>query len=314
MIDTVLLEKNLPADVVPYTGRQWLSHGEQLPAHMRKPVQIDDDLWISPLGDLRKPIMAASEPPGENLPVHRMYRAPFAFCRTNPPHGASPESWWDADRRIQIAVQLSRLIRPWTMAYRYACRLSMNADGRVIQPAGIFGQGAQAYTMNVESDALKDEDITPLRALIKAFDRPRLPNRVKNALWMTEHLAWTRLMNIRWPLAVTALEALVHTDDRGRKRGRLLGSTDQFCLRLSKLQSMLRTPLWTEPDLLQIYDLRSSFAHGRGGNVDSLRGEPLRLYSAVEHGLRTILRVAILKPHVAEIFASDVSIRATLGF
>ena len=237
----------------------------------------------------------------------------FAFYRRRAPETAQNGQLWDADRALAVCIQLSRLIRPSSIAYRYACRMDFDHGVRRITPAGIIGDHARGLCANETDDAIKDSDIIALRKLLKANAKARLPNRVKNAMWMHEHLAWTRLMNIRWPLVVTALEALVHTDDRLLTRGRL-GSTDQFVRRLSKLQSLMAVSLWSDDDLLGIYELRSAFAHGVGGKVDALRGDALRLYNAAERGLRAIIIRAIEHPPTADIFASDGTIRTSLAF
>jgi len=276
-------------------------------------VRITTDLWIGPLGELRKPILAASTPPGENWQPSPYFNCRYAVWRTDPPMTPMDGTWWDADGRLHRCMQLLRLVRPTTIAYQFACQVRFDDSGeRIIQPAGVVGQGALAFVSAGNPDGVQEADVGVLRRLINVFDPSLLPNRVKNALWMHEHVAWTRLMNVRWPLVITALEALIHTDDRRRKR--MLGSTDQFCLRLEKLQDLMRERLWSTDELQAIYDLRSSFAHGRGGSVDALKGEPLRLYEVAENGLRRILRRAIAHPAIADVFRTDTSIRTTLYF
>ena len=300
-------------DVVPYTGRQWLSAGEVPPVHYHRPVRIRGDIWIGPLGDLRTDIARAIDSPGENYRVPRPPTMRFALYRRRAPETARNGILRDADRALAVCIQLSRLIRPSSIAYRYACRIEFDHGVRRITPAGIIGHQALGWCANETDDAIKDSDIIALRRLLTAYAKAKLPNRVKNAMWMHEYLAWTRLMNIRWPLVVTALEALVHTEDRSLRRGRL-GSTDQFTRRLSKLQSLMRVSLWTDDDLLGIYEHRSAFAHGVGGKIDALRGDALRLYNAAERGLRAIIARAIEHPPTADIFASDNAIRTTLAF
>jgi len=300
-------------DIVPFVGSHQIPPQGRPPKHAAGPVQIDSDIWIGPLGDLKKSVIEASVPPGENWHVHRTYRCQYALWRTDPPTKPVNGIWWDSDQRLHRCIQQLRLVRPTTLAYQYACRLAFDSSGkRVIRPAGVVGQGALAYLSAGYPDGVQDRDIVQLRKLLHAFKAAELPNRVKNALWMHEHVAWTRLMNIRWPLVVTALEALIHTIDRGRSR--ILGSTEQFCQRLEKLQDLIKECLWSADDLSAIYDLRSSFAHGRGGEVDALNGEPLRLYEVAQCGLATILRSCILKQAVADIFRTDSSIRTALHF
>jgi len=282
--------------------------------HLRNAVNIVDDIWIGPLGSLREPLLMASEARGENWEPRRHLHAPYAVWRANPVLRADNGIWWDVDYSLATCIQLLRLARPTTLAYRYACRLRHDAEGqRIIQPGGVVGHQAAAYISGSYQDGVQDEDIDVVRGLWATFDRGKLPNRVKNALWMHEHLAWIRLMNIRWPLVVTALEALVHTDDRKRSGGKVLSSTDQFCVRLAKLQDFAKASLWSSEDLREIYELRSSFAHGRGGEIDTMNGKPLRLYELAEDGLRRILRSTIERSVLADIFRTDVSVRSALG-
>ena len=93
-----------------------------------------------------------------------------------------------------------------------------------------------------------------------------------------------------------------------------MGSTDQFVMRLDKLRQFIPALDWTAEDLTNMYEIRSSFAHGRGGHIDTLNREPRRLYLKADVGLREILCTAIHQKQIAEIFASDTSIRSYLGF
>lgn len=300
-------------DVVPYTGFHQIPPSHVRAEHLTRAVHIKGDLWVGPMGALATPILWASEPRGENWTAPNPPRSRYALWRTNAPMQANGNPWWDIDDALATCVQLSRLVRPTTFAYRYACRVRYGEDGaRIIEPAGVVGHQAAAYLSNGFADGLQDDDLPALRALLAVFDRALLPARVNNALWMHEHVAWTRLMNVRWPLVVTALEALVHTDDR--LTGSRMGATEQFCRRLGKLQDMMRQNLWKPDELAAIYDLRSSFAHGRGGHIDAMNGEPLRLYELAESGLRAVLRTAISETTIADIFRDDTSIRVTLGF
>jgi hypothetical protein len=185
-----------------------------------------------------------------------------------------------------------------------------------IFPADIKGAGAHAFILNPAADGLRNKDVRLLRSLLSSFDPLRMPNRVKAALRMHEYLHWTAAIQMRWPLLVTGLESFVHIDERSRGSGSKGGwkSTDQFVHRLFRLSEFVPTLHWSRADLAAIYELRSAFVHGQALKINVMRGKPRRLYSTAERGLRLILRAAILKPSVAEIFASDASIKTTLGF
>lgn len=300
-------------DVIPFVGIHAGSR-EAIPEHVKRPVEVAPDIWIGPLGDLKKDVIEASTYPGKNWPIHRIYRCPYALWRINAPKSPVDGVVWDSDHKLTRVMQLLRLVKPSTWGYRYACRLHLAEEPYSIESAEVVGQGALAYLTPGRVDGIGAADVSTLAGLVIAFDPATLPNRVRNAIWMHEHLAWTRLMNIRWPLVVTALEALVHTGDRGRPGGAIMRTTEQFVRRLDKLQSLIGAHLWSQGDLEAIYDHRSSFTHGRGGLIKALEGEALRLYDVAENGLRSTIRAAIMSTAAADVVRSDESIRTALGF
>ena len=109
---------------------------------------------------------------------------------------------------------------------------------------------------------------------------------------------------------MTALAALVHTDERGGKGpGKGLGSTAQFTCRLDGLRAVVPDLTWTVDELRAAYDLRSGLAHGTGVSAAALTGEARRLYLLVQNGLRAILKACIRDPAVAARFATDDDMR-----
>jgi hypothetical protein len=120
-------------------------------------------------------------------------------------------------------------------------------------------------------------------------------------------------LDIRWPLVVTAVEALVHTDERKKVFGSGgMRITAQFVGRLTNLATKIAGIEWNESYLEEAYEHRSSFAHG-GGRGHLTEAESLRRYRRLESGLRSVLCSAILDANVASIFASDDAIRAALN-
>jgi hypothetical protein len=69
---------------------------------------------------------------------------------------------------------------------------------------------------------------------------------------------------------------------------------------------------WTEDHIMASYEYRSGIAHGLGMGVKGITKKAQSVYLRTERGARRILEAAILDPAIAEIFASDDSIRQWL--
>lgn len=243
----------------------------------------------------------------------RQYTSHFAFIRTNPPNPTERYKF-DPDSRLRTALQLSRLIKPTNTAYEYAARIiTAKRMRREIVPYSVRGIGAHAVSIDDDTNWFGDDHVDALRELLKIFAPATLPERLARALWYHEYVAWTHMIDVRWPLCVTALEALIHTDDSDRPRRSRSGSTKQFVGRLLKLTTYVSGLGWSEAALRAIYDRRSGLVHGVGRGADALTAEGKRLYMAAENGLRTILLAAVRDSSIADIFRTRASIRAALG-
>ena len=301
-------------DIILHMGPLPERDGELIwPKHTRRRVQIADDIWLGPVR-MRHAIMRACELRGErklrpfhNVPSH------FAFIRTSAPDPTDRYAF-DGDARLRTALQLSRLVRPTATGLEYAVRVvRVPGERREVIPFDYRGLGATAHVFEENSDCLWDDDVKELARLLAAFEPKRLPNRVKRALWHHEMCAGLYYVELKLPLFVTGLEALIHTDERGRGR-RAMGSTEQFVQRLLRLRQFVPELHWTERQLSDVYDHRSRLVHGRGGGDAVLNPQGRAVVRALEHGYRAIVRKCIYSQAVADVFASDASIRATLGF
>ncbi len=281
--------------------------------HLRK-AKVGPDLWIGRHPD-REAIMDACEQRGANsLKAFRQFPSHYAFFRTHAPDPTDRYKF-DSDRRLRTCLQLSRLIRPSETGYYYSARiLRERGRRREIVPYGARGIGTFAFNIEDDANWFGDDHVVALRKLLKVFAPSVLPERVSRALWYHEYVFWTQMIDVRWPLCVTALEALIHTDERDRPVRLRLGSTDQFIRRLLMLSQFVKGLTWTEQDLREAYDRRSGLVHGVGKGADALTPEGRRLYLLVENGLRAIILAAIYKQPIADIFASKASIRTGLGF
>lgn len=283
------------------------------PRHTKRRVKLGLDLWLGP-APYPDALMDACELRGANtLKPTRQFPSHFAFIRTNPPN---PEQRYefDPDSRLRTCLQLSRLIQPTATAFEYAARIiSGKGAKREIIPYAVRGIGANAFTVHDGANWFGDDHALALRKLLTIFAPDNLPDRVKKALWYHEYVAWTQMIDVRWPLCVTALEALIHTDDTDRPRGKRSGSTRQFVGRLLKLLHFVPELKWSEASLRAVYDRRSGLVHGVGRGADALSQEGKRLYMLAENGLRAVVLAAIRGTGVADIFRSKASIRASLG-
>lgn len=305
----------LTVDVILNTGAlDFPSSDMSWPSFLRRKAILAPDLWIGQHSD-REAVLDACEQRGSNtLKAIRQFPSHYGFFRTNPPDPTNRYAF-DADDRLRTCLQLSRLIRPHSTGYNYAARI-IRAKGRrrEIVPFGARGIGTYAYHVHDDANWFGDDDVVALRELLAMFDPGILPDRVKRALWYHEYIFWTQMIDVRWPLCITALEALVHTDDKDLPKRDRLGSTEQFVRRLHCLTQYIPGLAWTKQALEEVYDHRSGFVHGVGRGADALSPHRRGLYLTAEAGLRTIIVAAIHKPAVAQIFTSRSSIRTTLGF
>lgn len=303
------------ADIVLFTGRYDLKRrrARLLPKLCFRWEELAEDIWLGPLDDLADHVVDACEPRGFDT-LRVSYGGPtlYALVRTNSPFASRLK--WDSDGRLSQAIQLARLIRPTTLGYHFAARLLPQAGkSSKILPTHHKGPGAIACIASQSFDGFVDADVPRIRALLRAFAPHGLPQRVKRALWLCENIFWQRTIDLRWALVVTALEALVHIDERSGTRRASWGSTQQFVNRLWKLAEYVPGLRWTKFQLSEAYELRSSFVHGIGIGMDALQSRQLKSYLRLENGLRRILVRCIHKPTVAAMFADDASVRLHLG-
>jgi hypothetical protein len=270
-----------------------------LPRHFREEVELGPDLWIDPLRDVRTELLEACDPRGINWdPPTKAYGANYAIVRRNAP---DPYFNFDPDRRLWTCIQLSRLVRPTSISMGKGGRLSLKPDGTIerFAPSPVEGCAGRCWVATPEANWLRDEDIPPIRELIATFDADKLPERVLQALWQHEFVHQVFYADIRWPLAATGLESLMHTDRHG--------STRQFVQRILGVQATLGLSLADEDTLVRLYDKRSSIAHGkRLGDLDErIRAD----YMILEELLRTVIRSAILKDDFAALFSDAENIK-----
>jgi hypothetical protein len=248
-----------------------------------------------------------------------MFTSPYALYRIDAPSAGDALLNWDPDRRLTTCLALSRIVQPTSIAFANAARI-ISWPNRPVEIIAAYVYQKAAWISPGERDWLTDADVAALGLLMSAFRPQDLPERVKRALWYLEGAFQTHPIDVRWTLVVTALEALVHTDERTKTTGKYgMGNTKQFTHRLTRLKEYLPSLQWSPSSLGDIYEARSGLSHGQG----FVRGQPAEswplpqpvedLYSIAEGGLRAILGHAILHPEFRAIFSGDESLRLHLA-
>ncbi|MDQ3604980.1 MAG: hypothetical protein M3418_02140 [Gemmatimonadota bacterium] len=160
-----------------------------------------------------------------------------------------------------------------------------------------------------DTDYLTEAHVAPLRDLIALYDPALLPKRVKSAFFYLEYVAWTYYIDMRWPMLVTAAEALVHVSNEmdPRDSRRYAGSTRVFIDRMMGIQDVLGPLGFTEPELRAIYQERSGLAHGQ--DFSGIGPDERRRYRMLEEGMRAIFRSAIEDAPFRALFDTDAALQ-----
>ena len=286
-------------------GKPWY---EILGTRLNLPIDLGRDVRLERLvNDLAERIMDACEPPGCYLrparPPPRQWSQLYAFVRENLP--TEPPLGWDADRRLQECIAISRLVRPTSIGFEYSATLRYTLAGELasIIPGPVGGFGAQSWIVPTDhGDWLNEEDVAALRKLWSQPDLSSLPDRLKRALWYHEYAARTNHIAVRWVLLTTGVEALINTgkDD----------ATRQFIVRFSALAKMFGGFEMSHTRAEKIYDLRSKIAHGEG--LPTLTDPRRQLYSELEMVLRLTLRAGVGDQAVQLLFSSPDEVKQQL--
>ncbi len=262
---------------------------------------LADDVWVGKLEvAVAKQVIDACEPPGKYrvAPV-RQYGQLCTFVLEL---GNATPYGWDEEHRLSHCIALSRIVRPTTVSHAYAARITAESDGARIDPGPVQGHFSQAFISDASlRDWLDQADLELLRILLKQFRWSEIPSRVQRAMRLHENAAHREYLEIMWPMIVTAIEALVHTDRRH--------STSQFVMRTAALATEIGMAGVSEDALNKIYDLRSSYVHGQG-SIKNLKGDELELFDCASAILRGAIRKAIEDTSFRDVFADDDKIRS----
>jgi hypothetical protein len=268
-------------------------------------VQAVSDLYVQRLDlVLAKAIMDTCEPKtlGVMAPV-RQFAHMYGYVRELPPQASV--IGWDEDHRLARLVAISRLVRPTSVGFRYAARVSQDNASLRIVPAEIHGLAPDTFlSPNHRRDWLSRDEAklaVELDAKTEPLIQPAFPRRVSRALWYYDYAQKTYYADLRWTLTATALEALIHTGKRD--------STKHFTRRVPALGGDVGAPSLTPDECEDAYDYRSRLSHGDGFLSDMPTAD-ITLYDKLEETLRLAILKAFREPDFAKVFLDDADIAA----
>lgn len=289
------------------------AHGGGQPArkivYFENSYRITDEVWLANFDtDFAKDIMDACQQRGKNFDPIRQYGAPYGFVRTEAP-SAGNQLHFDSDARLFSCVALSRLVHPTSLGFQISARVLEWENGhRKIVPHAPDRFNAYAFVTDTDSNWLVPSDVPDISRVASAYFRLKPPQRVLSAMLDFEMAARNYYVDVRWPLLVTGLEALIHVSDEHDPRNptRYAGSTRVFVDRLLAVGKADPALEVDEAELRTIYDSRSTLVHGQAfGQLDQRNKE---LYRTTENLLRRILKKSVLEPTFAATFNSDAAI------
>lgn len=275
---------------------------ELTPTHF---IRVTDDVELGPAyapdDKLPDAIRRACSAPGENFnPVlHETYI--YVLVRHRAPTQNQSLFNWDSDQRLQVCIALSRLIRPTSMDFHLSARIIGTGDTRQIVPGAVYGFGCRAWTSTPGRDWLDQADVDAWGTLADQYFKSTPPDRLRRAMWYHEYAARSFLLEVRTPMCVTGLEALVNTDPFHAGR--------QFRKRIARLAIAVGASPVSQQRARDMYELRSKLVHG-----ESIAGTPypdhLNIYMHMEEILRLTLRQSIQDASFASQFTAKATVDA----
>jgi hypothetical protein len=275
---------------------------------IEEPIRLASDLVVGWLDhDIADAILDACEPRGFAHKPHRQFGGSYTFVRAHLPEPDGNPYTRDPDETIMTTVALSRLIQPTEVGTKYAAKVVIAADGKVVEiiPGPVSGHSEKAYLVPHQRRRwLTHADGMTLARLLDTYLQTKagLPDRVRRALWMHEYGVYIHWLNARWTVMATALEALVHTDRHD--------STAQF-ERAASLATITGVSGFGAKEAREAYALRSELSHGATLSLKHPQGDDhvFRLGEAMEETLRRSIRQAIENPAFRDVFKADQTIR-----
>jgi len=294
-----LLLHHLKAD------RPWNKPEESPIPPPQERVSITSTLWIGPVSDvIAQTIFQTCRPGAFGFERRQLRCRPlYVYGKEVPSAFAANKEGWDDDGKLQALVAISRLVYPTSASLRMAVRIELDETDTVawISQARLEGLHADAFASpENRRDWLSWSELNQLKEITWPLDRGLTSaDRVWRALWYHEYMSRSYEMDIRWPLATSALESLLKTERRF--------TGDQFRKRSVQLAAEIGIIDYGEAEADRAWDRRSGLAHGQ--ILGTLSADDLKLYDLIESLLRTALLRALRDEEFRKVLNDDALIR-----
>ncbi len=270
----------------------------------RSVFQLSDRIWIERLDpELAINIQSNCDPGYYSAGREREQdRHLYAFVSRALAH---EKSLYAGMSDLKGVIALSRLVNPTSTGDRYCAQVHQfpAKDSRIF-PLRDVGVSPDVLLPTERRDWLSVADGETLRKLMPLFSSGKqMHKRVHRAYWNLEHAMRSYFLDIRWPLIVSAFEALMNTEEE--KVGW------QFRERVGQLASDFGASL-SDDELKNAYRLRSKLIHAEGFLFDLVTVLPadkhIPLYEKLESLLRTTLLSCLLDQNFGDFFKDAASV------
>ena len=266
---------------------------------------LRDDIWIEMLDEpTANNVQRACEPPHYKIDKEVIDRHLYAFVMQALHHR---QTRYDALDTLRAVISLSRLVNPTSTGDRYCAQIMhYGTSDSAILAVEYFGASPDITLGPNCRDWLSHKDGETLLNLMPWAAKSQLTHeRLHRAFWNHERAMRTSYIDIRWPIVITGLEALLNIGKKDPK--------SQFCKGARKLAECLKISV-TEEELNNAYDMRSKLVHAEnflfGLGAILPRPEHSPLYEKLEGLLRTAVRTALLDENFGDLFMDDAAVRA----
>ncbi len=246
---------------------------------------LSDDIWIERLDEqLAKNVQKACEPPHYNIGGVEYDRHLYAFVRRVPD---AETRKYEGLETLHAVLALSRLIQPTSIGDRYCAQVfHYGLPDSSIYAIQYRGISPDVFLSRKQRDWLSVEDAETLRGLMPWLSKEKpMHYRVHRAYWYHEYVMRSSVLDIRFPLVATGLEALINTSEKN--------SGGQFCARVPQLAAACGVD-FPETEAAKAWKLRSKLAHAEAFlfGLDTVlpESEHQELYEKMEAVLRSTVR------------------------
>lgn len=246
---------------------------------------LSDDIWIERLEEqVAKKVQTACEPPHYRIDNAGHDRHLYAFVRRVPDRETRR---YEGLEILHAVLALSRLIQPTSIGDRYCAHIfHYGLPDSAIYAIQYRGMSPDVFLSQKQRDWLTVEDGEMLRRLMPWLSQGKdMHHRVHRAYWYHEYVMRSSVLDMRFPLVATGLEALINTSEKN--------SGAQFSARVPQLAQACGVA-FTDAEATKAWKLRSKLAHAEaflyGLGTVLPATEHLDLYEKLETVLRNTVR------------------------